>query len=103
VLMADQTQRRISRLQGADALDRVVATAIIDINDFEGDQPVKRGMDFGHQRRNVLGFVLDRDDDRELQRVQLMLWAAQGDGSAGFSTFIRLRPSRLGDGQGLCL
>src|SRR5256885_4245799 len=43
-----------------------IGAAIVDIDDLEIEEPVERSGDFGDQRGNIAGLVLDRDDDRKI-------------------------------------
>ena len=56
-------------LQIADFGSGRVTAAIIDINDLIIDAAVERGGNLGDERRDIAGFVLDRDDDRKFHAV----------------------------------
>ena len=56
-------------LQIADFGSGRVTAAIIDINDLIIDATVECGGNLGDERRDIAGFVLDRDDDRKFHAV----------------------------------
>src|SRR5947208_1196817 len=51
-------------LQIADLSRSRIAAAVIDIDDLVIEEIIERGSDFGDERRDIAGLVLDRDDDR---------------------------------------
>ncbi len=72
--MADESQGREGRGERRDLGGGAVGAAIIDVDDLVGGDAIQRGADLGDQRRDVLGFVLDGDDDREVhERAALLL------------------------------
>src|SRR5207248_7585114 len=64
--MTHQPKARIRSLQMTDFGGGGIAAAIVDIDDLVIDKSVERSGDFGGQRGNIAGLVLDRDDDRKI-------------------------------------
>ena len=48
-----------------------VRAAIIDVDDLVIHEPVERSGNFGDQRGDIAGLVLDRDDDRKIHALML--------------------------------
>ena len=62
--MGKHPQARVARLRLGQPAGCRIAAAVVDIYDLELAVALERGMDFGEQRQDVLGFVAHRDDDR---------------------------------------
>ena len=77
--MPQHPQARLAPRHVGQHLRRGVATGVVDIDDLVLDPAVERALDLVDQRRDVLRFVVDRDNDR-----QCRLWGRNADHDSDF-------------------
>ena len=87
-VVAQHPDRAVARPQHAQPFRGRVIAAVIDIDQLERPERARRLHDFGGNRRDVLGFVEDRDDDRKAR-------------PAGFSPRLPYRTRTLKSARGI--